>query len=74
MSYCITFCRSFELAKMNKKELSGYNFQEHVMAVIHMNFGYAVTKACADAHIKAMKHLTDKQQQNLVSQKFNNKI
>ncbi|CAH2088872.1 unnamed protein product [Euphydryas editha] len=30
-----------QLAKMNRKDLSGYNFQAYIMAVNHMNFGYA---------------------------------
>ncbi|CAG5073530.1 Protein of unknown function [Cotesia congregata] len=63
-----------QLAKMNRKDLSGYNFQAYIMAVNHMNFGYAVTKACDDAYIKATKDLTDRQQKNLVSQKFYNDI
>ncbi|KAH0549749.1 hypothetical protein KQX54_013435 [Cotesia glomerata] len=33
-----------------------------------------VTKACDDAYIKATKDLTDRQQKNLVSQKFTNDI
>lgn len=63
-----------QLAKMNKKDLSSYNFQPYVMATNHMNFGYSVTKACDDAHIKAINHLIDKQQKNFASQQFYNDI